>query len=73
VSGRPRAKSKLRAPKFGVLLHHSTSRKKEIDLPFSENVTTLAELESVTLGVNIVPSDLLENEFSIARSRESYQ
>lgn len=37
-----------------------------VDLPFSENVTALAELESVTLGVDIVPDDMLDNDLYIA-------
>jgi hypothetical protein len=37
----------------------------------SEDVTTLAELESVALGVDIVPNGLLDNELGIAKSREN--
>jgi hypothetical protein len=35
----------------------------------SKDVATLSELESVTLGVDIVPNHLLDNELGIAKSR----
>ena len=55
VSGWLEIQPRLWAPKSGVSLHHSTRLRTQIDLPFSEDVTTLAELESVALGVDIVP------------------
>lgn len=69
VSGRLKTQPRHWAPKSGVFLHHGTSRNMEIDLPFSEDVTTLAELESVALRVNIVPNNLLDNKLGIAKSR----
>jgi len=55
VSGWLEIQPRLWAPKSGVSLHHSTRLRTQIDLPFSEDVTTLAELESVALAVNVVP------------------
>ena len=62
-------KPRLWASKFEVFLLHSTNRKIEMDLPFSENVTTLSKLESVALGVNVIPKRLLDNELGISQDR----
>lgn len=35
--------------------HSRTTSRKYVDLPLSENVAALTKLESVTLGVNVVP------------------
>jgi hypothetical protein len=44
-----------------------------IFITLGEDVTTLAKLESVALGVNIVPDDVLDNDFGIAKVGGSYQ